>query len=568
MSQGLFWRSPPPSWLHNLSRSVAFALFSAAALVGCDQHVSIFEPVEPPPIPASAASSPFDPSKLILAGSYIVPITSTNGPPGYGGYAPRPSGIEVENSTWVRVRVSGAIKLGVTAEYASIYCKDQWDIDSGRCTRLRGQQVGPMGVVGWNDALKVSVFVGETQVPLSPVPGDENTVEGVVQATGPVQVSRRSFRLLFDCPDICLPVLTFSGQQTLTVDTIRTGPACPAPSSAAAQPAFGTAAVDDRAGESSACEEEDDAGLVLECSGDLGANKVTRGQEITCTTRKDPADAPGALTISSWTFDGEPRTDGDPTSVTWNGVMVKGGVVEVKGTIGSGTEQTARTTIQVKDRAWSPAFTVREIANGEDGRLTLPNLVTYAHDLGAANFFDTPTPHALPPEVVEIVDSGPNDGLRYFTDLAIPVYAYYVLNHAAMKPGSAFYLAQEEVRPGGTRIGGINWCDRSVVVGSLPGLVEAHELRHIEVYKEVFAREIQPVLVRLESMSAADATELLDAYEPVYNRVDATARAQSEAIHDIPNADNPDLVNARDTHGRCLLKNQFGRELKNPETAK
>jgi hypothetical protein len=158
-----------------------------------------------------------------------------------------------------------------------------------------------------------------------------------------------------------------------------------------------------------------------------------------------------------------------------------------------------------------------------------------------------------------MVDGGPNHDIRYFTDLSFPVYAYYVLNHAAMSQGSAFYLAQEVDRPaGGSRIGGTNWCDRSVVTGILPRLVEAHELRHIQVYNEVFLREIQPVLQRLEPMTGPDAGMLLDDYEKAFETTDKTA-------HDASDADNPNLVKPRDSQGECLLRNQIGGELKNKE---
>jgi hypothetical protein len=307
--------------------------------------------------------------------------------------------------------------------------------------------------------------------------------------------------------------------------------------------------------------------LVVECEGDLPTtNTVTRGAEVTCAARKDPVNAPGALTISGWSFDGQPRTDGDLTSATWKGVMVKGGTVEVKGTIGGGTEQTARATVQVKDRTWSVAFTVKQVGNGDDDRLTLNSAIRWAHDLGGANFFTTPSRSASSPEVTEVVDGGPNHEFRYFTDLSFPVYAHYVLNHAAMSRGSAFYLAQEEERPGGgTRLGGTNWCDRSVITSSLPRLVEAHELRHIEVYKEVFFQELQPVLQRLEPMTGPDAGELIDAYEEAFAEVQKTAHEASDAIHKIPNAGNPNLVKPRDSQGECLLRNQIGGELKNKE---
>jgi hypothetical protein len=92
--------------------------------------------------------------------------------------------------------------------------------------------------------------------------------------------------------------------------------------------------------------------LALTCTGDLGANRVTRGQQVTCTAVKDPASAPGELKITGWSFDGRARTDGDLTSKEWNGIMAKRGKVEVRGTIG-GAALRDEQTIRVERRGWS-----------------------------------------------------------------------------------------------------------------------------------------------------------------------------------------------------------------------
>jgi hypothetical protein len=301
------------------------------------------------------------------------------------------------------------------------------------------------------------------------------------------------------------------------------------------------------------------AKLTLVCTGDRGQNAVTRGQAIRCEAGKDPASAAGAVSVTEWSFDGAPRTDGEPTSPVWEGVMVRSGTVQVRGMIGSGPAQVASATVTVANRVWDPpTFTVRRLTKDEDDRLVLPTSVQWSDDLGAADFFQTPTPAETRNDPVGEVGSGPNYGLYYYEDLSFPVYAYYILNSDAMSRRSAFYRVQEDDNRG-TSMGRLNWCSPSVVTSSLPDLVEAHELRHIEVYRNAYTRDLQAVLAEFETVAGESFADLVEAYDRRRNELDRTARAESRDIHKIKN--NPNRVTPSDSRGPCALKNEAGHEL-------
>jgi hypothetical protein len=299
--------------------------------------------------------------------------------------------------------------------------------------------------------------------------------------------------------------------------------------------------------------------LELTCPG-----PVKRGEEVTCTAT--PSDRSSSLTIVGWSFDGVERTDGDPTEATWGGTMVQSGTVEVRGRIGTDADSpllTARAEIVVTDRTWpeAPVIDVREVENGTDDRLELDNFIEWAHDLGGANFFRTARKADPKPDPIGYVSGGPNDDRFYFEDLSFPVYAMFVINRAAMRRGSGFYNAQErDEGGGGTRIGGMNWCTQRVVTGILPGLVEAHELRHISAYEAAFRRELALVIEELER-TVGTYTEIESAYEAEYNRIDAIARRESWDTH--TDRQNPNLLAPTNSRGRCALKNERGTELRN-----
>lgn len=153
------------------------------------------------------------------------------------------------------------------------------------------------------------------------------------------------------------------------------------------------------------------AKLALTCTGDLGANRVTRGQQITCTAAKDPASAPGELKITGWSFDGRARTDGDLTSTEWKGIIARRGKVEVRGAI-SGAALRDEQTIRVERRGWSVM------------QFSVPRHVV---GLDAASMADYP-PAGLAygrfrpewPDFTKLhahgIDAGPNTGLWFLPD--------------------------------------------------------------------------------------------------------------------------------------------------------
>jgi hypothetical protein len=306
---------------------------------------------------------------------------------------------------------------------------------------------------------------------------------------------------------------------------------------------------------------EEQAELVLNCVGDQGANRVTRGKEIICTASKDPATAAGDVTVSGWSFDGVERSDGDPASLEWRGIMVQGGTVEVRGKLGN-EPKTASATVVVSDREWlgrGVEYTFERIANGADSRLVLPDVILWSDDLGSSNWFPSETPASPAPDYTAEVLSGPNTGIDYFTDeTTIRVFGFYALNSAAMSRGSRFYSAQERASgSGGTQIGGMNWCPVNVVTGSLPGLVDAHEQMHGSAYGAALTREADAALARLERTTSPDVGTLFDEYDAVWGDLDAIARAESDAIHGQPGG----LVTPMNGGRPCALRNERGATL-------
>jgi hypothetical protein len=114
--------------------------------------------------------------------------------------------------------------------------------------------------------------------------------------------------------------------------------------------------------------------LKLTCTGDLGENRVTRGERIECVAKKNPESAPGQLTTISWSFEGEQRVDTPVDAPTWGGPMVRSGTVAVKARIGTGTEMTAVAPVTVVSRDWSEktiSLTPERVTN-EDPRFARP----------------------------------------------------------------------------------------------------------------------------------------------------------------------------------------------------
>lgn len=158
-------------------------------------------------------------------------------------------------------------------------------------------------------------------------------------------------------------------------------------------------------------EEEEKAKLALTCTGNLGANHVTRGRQITCTAAKYPASAPGELAITGWSFAGSARTDGDLTSTEWKGVIARRGKVEVRGTI-NGAALRDEQTIRVERRGWSVMqFSVpRHVVGLDPASMADYPPAGIAYGRFKPEWPDFTKVHA------HGIDAGPNAGLWFLPD--------------------------------------------------------------------------------------------------------------------------------------------------------
>jgi hypothetical protein len=298
---------------------------------------------------------------------------------------------------------------------------------------------------------------------------------------------------------------------------------------------------------------------------------LTRGAETECTATLDGG--PSDWKPTSWKFIAPSESVAiervaNVDQRIWKGKMVLSGSVIVTTQLG-GKELADTFDVTVEGRNWderAPAYSFTKIPNGTDPRLTLPTRIDYSDDLGSANWFPAREPGSSVPDYTDQVLGGPNDALMFFKDETnIDFYGYYTLNTAAMIQGSAFYRQQEEGSSGSSaQYGGPNWCSRSVVTSSLPGLVEQHELYHGEVYERVLRENFSAAMTRLES-TVGPSSDLYDAYDNEWSGLDDLARTASFAIH--KQNGSPGRVTPSDSRGRCNLKNEAGALLQHrPET--
>ena len=94
--------------------------------------------------------------------------------------------------------------------------------------------------------------------------------------------------------------------------------------------------------------------------------------------------------VTEWRFEGEPRTDGDPTSTTWAGPMVHPGTISISGKIGNGSDVSASLVVRIVARDWSqkqPVITAARISNDSPPLKRLPERVVWAHQLGHSNYY-------------------------------------------------------------------------------------------------------------------------------------------------------------------------------------
>jgi hypothetical protein len=175
--------------------------------------------------------------------------------------------------------------------------------------------------------------------------------------------------------------------------------------------------------------------LKLACTSVLGENRVTRGDTITCTASKDPVDVSGELKISGWTFEGADRKDGENTSPRWVGVIAKGGVVRVSGTL-DGSAVVADTRITLRAREWP----VYELTHMPDTLIVLlPGMSGYprvGENLGT--FALRLLPEESVSSAVDSIAAGPNAGMLFLRNLpSLDGVGADITLHPALYPPSA-----------------------------------------------------------------------------------------------------------------------------------
>lgn len=192
-------------------------------------------------------------------------------------------------------------------------------------------------------------------------------------------------------------------------------------------------------------------GVALDCVGDLGSNRVTRGKEIVCTAKKNPETAAGEFTVVQWSFEGRPRSDGEATAPTWRGIMAESGEVVVQARIGTGPVVPARARIAVQPRGWTdhlPPVRVERLSC-EFRTPTCPQTRMVEERDAGLTF--------LPVSEVDLsrlrpdwIGEGPNTGFWYVAGDEAPVRLpapITRLNPGVFDPGNRLYVSRRTCRP-------------------------------------------------------------------------------------------------------------------------
>ncbi|HEX8393739.1 MAG TPA: hypothetical protein VF665_15470 [Longimicrobium sp.] len=209
-----------------------------------------------------------------------------------------------------------------------------------------------------------------------------------------------------------------------------------------------------------------DARIELACEGDQGRGRVTRGQSMRCTVRKEPEEATGELVVEGWKFTGTDSRgvvyvnpdldagDGAVTDLVWEGKMALSGTVEVRARIGDGQLETRQAPVTVIARDWfqepipsriTRLNTLQEYnAAVPDTRYLLPDYPTQDHELGRSL---QRAEAREPAEVLGFInDYGPNHRLAYMA--AVPVrISMAVFVHPELENRGQFYRRQAEQLP-------------------------------------------------------------------------------------------------------------------------
>lgn len=219
----------------------------------------------------------------------------------------------------------------------------------------------------------------------------------------------------------------------------------------------------------------DSADIVVACS----PNPLDRGQDVNCQASLPPGAS--NLAVSEWRFETSdlpsPITEATPAT-SWPGKMAVTGQVKAVGTV-DGQPGRGETTVTVRDRIW----TAKQVQYSHEdlGSAGLPERPTRVGELGAtANIHPS---SFIPPNGWVAVNSGPNRGVVFFTEVPIQAASQIAINRIALAVNSDFWKRQPANNPPPGK------CRRSDVVPFMP-LVEAHEgtqlqpLSHAGVYRD------------------------------------------------------------------------------------
>jgi hypothetical protein len=196
--------------------------------------------------------------------------------------------------------------------------------------------------------------------------------------------------------------------------------------------------------------------LNLSCTGDLGENRVTRGEELICEA--SGASEEDELEIESWLFTGA-DLHGQPyefpgdmdTPITdnpWRGTMVISGTVSVRAAVNGGEVQEKSVPITVEPRSWDNEpieATARKVTWAElPVAERPPPYPTRVSDLGTAYLYWKPAFGA--DFLDQISDFGPNHYLLYFKRVPARLFAD-VLVHPEMETRGDFWKSQASSLP-------------------------------------------------------------------------------------------------------------------------
>jgi hypothetical protein len=197
--------------------------------------------------------------------------------------------------------------------------------------------------------------------------------------------------------------------------------------------------------------------LKLSCAGDLGENRVTRGEVIACTPKTEPEG--GEIEIETWSFTGtdshgEPyrfpeEMDGPLTDSIWRGRMVLSGTVSGRASVNGGEPQEVSLQVTVQARPWENhpvRANVRKVAwEAFSASRRPPPYPRGVRDLGRTTFIVRPLPLTLH-VIGEIDDFGPNHYLLYLKEIPVEL-DFPVLVHPEMETRGEFWRHQSAGAP-------------------------------------------------------------------------------------------------------------------------